>query len=254
MKIFVINLKNRDDRRKHIVELFNKHNISDYSFIEAVNGNNLDNNIINQCRSKLQKSIYREGEFGLNEIGCALSHLKIYKEILSKNLHGAFIFEDDICFIENVNIHNISEDVLEFNENNPFILRLGGIVNAIKYKEYSINNRIIFSAQNKFLDAHAYYINNKAAKNILICLGDYPFFGIDMYKQLKPAVKVYQYKKQICIQDKNGFISDIDGERSLRYSSVGINSELIKFYFKLRAVLVKKIFLPAYFRYKIKRK
>lgn len=252
MEIFVINLRDRKDRRDNIKRIFSKQGISNYSFITAVNGKELDNSIISKCRSWLQRAIYREGFLGSSEIGCALSHLKIYKKIVDENLEGALIFEDDVFFEKKIDLESIIKDAIALGKDKPIVLRLGGEVRAKKYKEFSLNGRSFIFAKNDCLGAYAYYINNRAANNLLKLLGDYPFIGIDMYKQLMTAVIAYDYKEKVCSYDDK-ITSDIENHRNDRYSELGIKFKIFKIYYQLRAVFVKRLFLPLYIKYKISR-
>lgn len=97
MKFLIINLIFAKERRKYIVNLCNKYGL-DFEIIEAVNGRELSldeyENIIHQDKMKF----YLKRELGLGEVGCALSHKKCYKKIISENLPYAVILEDDAIF------------------------------------------------------------------------------------------------------------------------------------------------------------
>jgi glycosyl transferase family 25 len=57
-----------------------------------------------------------ERSFSKSEIGCAKSHLNIYKEIIEKGYQKVLIFEDDAKIV-NDNIHLISEIIDQIPEN-----------------------------------------------------------------------------------------------------------------------------------------
>lgn len=95
--VFIINLKKDFLKKKHMINLCNKNGISP-SFINAVDGISLKGDqLYNETVKK--RSITEIGrELTLGELGCALSHIKIFKLMIDKNISSAFIFEDDVNF------------------------------------------------------------------------------------------------------------------------------------------------------------
>ncbi len=93
--IYVINLKQDIEKKMHMKKLC-KENSLQCHFVDAVYGKNLTEDNIEQVYSK-KKAIHEFGrELTKGEIGCALSHLSVYKEIVEKNIEMAIIVEDDI--------------------------------------------------------------------------------------------------------------------------------------------------------------
>ena len=101
-KIYVVNLKKDKDRRKNIIIEIEKQNIKNYEIIDAINGNELSNkeldsasyknkNLINPWNTKMSPS----------QVGCALSHIKIYKKFIQTDYNLALILEDDAVFVQN---------------------------------------------------------------------------------------------------------------------------------------------------------
>lgn len=78
----------------------NNHKILEgrYSFVNAVDGQTLNLENIGYNKDKAIKYLKREMSSG--EIGCYLSHMNIYQEVVDKNLPYALIFEDDITIID----------------------------------------------------------------------------------------------------------------------------------------------------------
>jgi GR25 family glycosyltransferase involved in LPS biosynthesis len=89
MRIFVIHYKKLGDRKKHILEQFEKHNIKNYEFIE-IDRDELENHNIDMFQSNFSKS----------QIAISLSHFYAYNEIINKYDNG-LIFEDDIILSDN---------------------------------------------------------------------------------------------------------------------------------------------------------
>ena len=88
MKIFVINYKKLVDRKKYMLEQFEKHNITDYEFIEI-------------DRDELEGYDLSKMEIISNPlIAITLSHLYAYTEIKNK-YDEALILEDDVILCDN---------------------------------------------------------------------------------------------------------------------------------------------------------
>ena len=89
--IYVINLKSREDRLTHIKKEFNKHNVKDYTIIEAIDGSTEDLSLIVDSVDSIPLS--------KNEIACSISHLKSIKHWLdTSKSEYAIIVEDDLTF------------------------------------------------------------------------------------------------------------------------------------------------------------
>lgn len=89
--IYVINLEDRKDRKDFMLEQFKEHNIKDFTFINAVDGNTHD----------LASDVIRFEELNLSkpEIGATMSHLLAIKHWLeTSESEYAIIMEDDVSF------------------------------------------------------------------------------------------------------------------------------------------------------------
>jgi GR25 family glycosyltransferase involved in LPS biosynthesis len=101
MKILIINLKSSVDRKQNIEQQLKRLNITNYEFIDAVNGNNLDQSIIDQKTSKriLFNLLKRTRPLLKTEAGCTLSHIKAYKRSLEIGKR-CIILEDDVILTD----------------------------------------------------------------------------------------------------------------------------------------------------------
>jgi len=90
--IYVINLKRRPDRLKHIQSEFKKIN-SSFKLIEAIDGNTLSTNK-NAGNGWNYKGV----------TGCAYSHKKVYCDALANNYNKILVVEDDNIFSEDFNL------------------------------------------------------------------------------------------------------------------------------------------------------
>ena len=96
MKIYIINLKRRTDRKEKILEQLQNLGITNYEFIEAIDGQ--DYKDVNEIgHVKLMK---RFGfELSKNEAASGASHRLAYQKIINSGERG-IIFEDDIIINE----------------------------------------------------------------------------------------------------------------------------------------------------------
>lgn len=89
MKIFIIHYKKLVNRKKYLLEQFQRHNITDYEFIE------IDRDEL--CNQNIE--IFEEN-YSKSQIAISLSHFYAYKEISEKYDEG-LIFEDDVILSDN---------------------------------------------------------------------------------------------------------------------------------------------------------
>lgn len=162
MQIFIINLKESTDRRQYMIEEMKKLNIQ-YEFFDAINGKNIKN--IDKIYDKETAIKVYGRELKLGEIGCAMSHLLIYKKMLEENIEQALIFEDDIIIANDFN--KVFSQILKL-ENNGIIL-LGQSDSKLKTKIYfqSISqHHKLKKIFNSGYGAYGYLICKKAAEKI----------------------------------------------------------------------------------------
>ena len=103
--IRVINLKRREDRKQMMIEQFERECITNFEFVEAIDGRQLN-------ETEELTLLFEGNNFNYRKsiIGCALSHLKIYNSLVNDNDNDYYvILEDDIelssNFKEYLNYH-----------------------------------------------------------------------------------------------------------------------------------------------------
>lgn len=100
-KIKIINLKEREDRKMHMINELTKNDITNYEFVEAVNGKKLKELL---CIKKL----FERNDFNYKKgvIGCALSHIFLWNELVNDEKSEFYvILEDDINLCEHFKTH-----------------------------------------------------------------------------------------------------------------------------------------------------
>jgi collagen beta-1,O-galactosyltransferase len=111
-QIFLINLERRPERREKMEEILRLVGI-EFKRIEAIDGHKLSQKQISEIK-------FLPGYFDpfhrrpmkLGEIGCFLSHLKIWEEIVGNGLQRAIVLEDDVRFTANATIMFVLQNYL----------------------------------------------------------------------------------------------------------------------------------------------
>ncbi|WP_426577120.1 glycosyltransferase family 25 protein [Xenorhabdus stockiae] len=241
MKIFVINLKSNSERRLTIQQQADALNL-DIEFIDAVYGIQLSDDEISQLVYD-----YPECRLTKGEIGCALSHLFIYKKIISENISCALVLEDDAVLSNN--IKRVISDIKRVDN-----IRKPNVYLLSKVEKYIENKKIKSSSFNihKAYEAsgtHGYLVNKTAAKKLLNELKPIKYeadmWGIFIFRNF---INVYCVVPHIIdTSDQNKFDSLIEKERlSLREERQSYRHKLKKQepkyqFYRLKDLFLKKI-------------
>ena len=163
-KIFVINLKSRQDRRRRMQQQLKSANLTNVEFIDAVNGNALTSKAINEAYH--YKSNTRKMRTG--EIGCFLSHLSVYKKILQQNLKYAIVLEDDAVFGSNFK-KDIEKHLKFIDEHQWDMILLGRNCRNFTKADVAIENHPtkLFRPMELGYGMHCYLITAEFAKKLL---------------------------------------------------------------------------------------
>ncbi len=95
METYVINLKRRPDRLEKITKKLNDMAFT-YKIFEAIDGSTL-------ASTDELKNMFRNNDFRYRKgvIGCALSHISLWKQLINSDKDLYLIYEDDINFSDN---------------------------------------------------------------------------------------------------------------------------------------------------------
>jgi glycosyl transferase, family 25 len=206
MKVYFINLDRSQDRRKHIESNLRKLGV-DAERVSAIDGKTLTKEYISEVYNEKKCLKKHRKKLTPNEIGCALSHLKIYKNIVKNNLDGAMILEDDVKLdnrfvsaikqIEKLKkLDSKSSAVILLNQAHQ-IFTWSGKLDYNIYKTY------------KSLLAMSYYITQEGAKNMLLSFNPIDQ-AIDSWYQLSKDKIVTVYSFYPGITCFSSFHSDSD--------------------------------------------
>ena len=183
MQIFCINLPESTDRRRLVNQQFQSLALSDWEWLEAVNGRTLSAEEMTMHTDTKYQQRGHNRIFFPGEVGCALSHQKAYKAIIDRGLSHALILEDDICIDRNLKLCLSFVEHL-ISEQQPQVILLSEI------KKYFSDNIQPISDQYDLVEAvsarhgYAYIINRKAAE--IIIKNNYPLKHVaDDWKRVR---------------------------------------------------------------------
>ena len=159
-KIYVVNLKKDKDRRKNIINEIEKQNIKDYEIIDAINGNELNDKELNNASYK-DKNLINPWNIKMSpsQVGCALSHIKIYKKFIETEYNLALILEDDAVFVQNFS-EEIKKLIIKNIKYKKQILLLSELKEFFSKPMDKNNSHEIVNVTNAFF-THSYIINKE---------------------------------------------------------------------------------------------
>jgi glycosyl transferase, family 25 len=168
--VFVINLQRSADRRTHTVNQLNDLDVP-FQIIEAVDGAKLSNQ---EVRNNKEYGIWKCGlrtRYLLNEeIGCVLSHMKIYRKMISEGIELACILEDDNDYNKELKDFLVFETINVVDWDLLYLGHHAGRLNKgirSRNKKKVLNNYHIGEAIEVPFGTYAYIIRKEAAEKLL---------------------------------------------------------------------------------------
>lgn len=177
MKVFVINLARSPERRASMEQQLSLLNL-DYEIVEAVDGSQLSYTDIMKETRPLNYAL------SCGEVGCALSHINIYRRIAAEGIPLALILEDDALL--NCESVVVMSEVEKRNIQFPTVTLLTETSQYIDKPAFSLS---ISKGRNIYdvLEAsrsHGYIINQSAASKLIEFL--YPVWMVaDRWQTLR---------------------------------------------------------------------
>jgi glycosyl transferase family 25 len=170
---FVIHIEeycaNRTEFFKKNIKNAGYTNMQIFEGVKAKNKNELDSCINEFNNIKLHEHL------GFGQMGCLLSHLKLYKHIVKNNISICTIFEDDVFF--HPDWKKLSHMYYNYTPKNFDIIFIGNQINecANINKVPNINTLSTYCT-------HAYIITIEGAKKLLTYLLNWDYNTIDVQK------------------------------------------------------------------------
>ncbi len=160
----IINLAERADRWARVQAYIekSKHDIRRFEGVRVKKEKALEF-LSPRARADFLKSTRYQHEaiFGVGAVGCALSHLGVWREFLNSNAEHAIILEDDVDprFAD-----DIDSKIAEMKDCDIFLLGWCGA------RPQTLNDGSVvpFPSSKGFVGAHAYVLNRRAAETLCI--------------------------------------------------------------------------------------
>lgn len=161
---FVINLASDEGRRTEISEQLDYLGLP-YTIFNAVYGDTLSNKELTESYNK-NRAINESHDLTLGEIGCALSHIGVYREMIKRNIQHCLVLEDDA---------RLSDDIVEilpklaerYSYDKPQVVMLNYVE---KYQRRGMirldDKHYIASTYGGCKNAHGYFLTLSAANNL----------------------------------------------------------------------------------------
>jgi glycosyl transferase family 25 len=181
MDAYVINLKRRTDRKKHILKNYIHKHIYNLNIIDAYDGKFPENNteilenikknfLININNNKQNISSYNYlsfNNFTSGELGLFVSNIYIWKKMLNENIKNAIIFEDDCIFDEE--FENRFPNIIKELPIDYIICFIGGKMCKNYNNNLNINfsNNISIKKENSPFGTFSYILSVKGAEILL---------------------------------------------------------------------------------------
>lgn len=203
-KVFIINLKERTDRRKEIVKELKKANIDNYEFFDAIRPtiediNQWNPNYIETIPGWFKRLDKDEQKYRLGALGCLLSHYNVIKECKKRGYQNVLILEDDTKFIFDSNTLNFTDKLMSYREQLEKIKNIYGILyltgnhrsESLKWISENILN-VRYT-----LTTGSYIISNRAIDFILDNIEGYDrevdIFYAEILQQKLPCFCIYPH-------------------------------------------------------------
>lgn len=158
-KIFIINLEKDRDRLLNSVKELNKYNLRNFEFINAVNGNKLNDDEYKNYTTSIGYYITSP-----SMVGCGISHIKTWEKIVENNIEYSLILEDDFNF--KANFLNDFNELMRNTPKNFDLLYLNSNLFTNKYLKISDINDYLYKPLFVF-EMIGYVITLDGAKKLL---------------------------------------------------------------------------------------
>lgn len=235
--IYIINLKERDERKTRIQKEMKKFNISKYDFFKGIEGtfleteklDKIDDDVLNKLISNTRQCHEELPSF--NAIGSFYSHLEICKKISTLNDNEySLVLEDDIKIEDQ--LHTILPNVWPMIPKDFDILFLG--YHPIVQNENEIVRVNQFMARYiHFMGNHAYILSGRGAK---IILNNFDKVRFQYCAYLRSLIENKQLKSYfilpplVKIMDRDEHhMSDVQTNRSPNLKFIKFNNNLKDF-------------------------
>ena len=225
-KIKVINLLRRLDRKDNVIQNLKNANITNYEFIEAVDGNTLipTSDII---------TLFKGNDFGNRRgvIGCALTHYNLWKKLIESEFDYFLIVEDDFKIVE-----SFKAEIEKINFEKYDILLMGyhmfsETLENVKSIYYNNDSVMIEKLRMDYYigGIHCYSINKCGARKLLDYIDKNGIkHGIDYLFKIIPELECFETRPHISFAEWNEGGKAIDSDIQNIYDSIDLSDTFEK--------------------------
>lgn len=244
LHIYIISLASDITRRQKIESLLVGSNLS-YEFVDAVYGKDLTETQLSSLNLQ-SVQIRLKRNLALSEIGCTLSHLKAFKDIVHKNIQWACILEDDAIFDSAFIdfIHRV-KSYQDLKTSNLYMLGGQDGLPASKFIAKSFFSKVVLggSVFHKTILSHqyifrtcCYLINIDMARSLLNLSNKEFFVADDWFFFHKLGIVDDIYLSDLVNHPVDLSTSHIENDRLISFSNVNV-VQSINFKFRLKRKL-----------------
>lgn len=126
LPIYVVSMKNSVERRESISSQLRFMGL-DFCFFDAINGYEVPSSLQKDVDNSQATAIWGK-PLTPGEIGCALSHIEIYKKMVKENIPRCIIIEDDARL--HIHFRRIIENIISHNHSDIVFLHHGKAKNG----------------------------------------------------------------------------------------------------------------------------
>lgn len=202
MRVFLINLEKNKERLAYMQAQLERLGVA-FERIPAVYGKELSRKELCRKFSAFRSYCATGVRLTLGEVGCALSHIKIYRRMIEENLSYALIFEDDIIIDSSLNV--------KLQEIERFINPQKAQVVLLSALGFDGGNTPGILKNDKAMCTDGYVITLPAAKKI--CYTNHPVvLTADSWRRWEKrfGVEIYCCWPPVVLQDNATFGTDVN--------------------------------------------
>ena len=239
-QVYIVNLKQNIKRRESIISEVKKLKIKNYKLIDAVDGNKLSTEELNNLTYKNKKNLNPwSTKLTSTQIGCSLSHIKIYRDFINSEYKYALILEDDAIFLRKIT-YELENFILKNLKFKKQIVLLSEIKEYFSKPIDKIENYEFVNITNAFF-THSYIINKEAAKSLISF--NYPV------RTVADSFVLFKIYCGIKLTGLNPFLTDQDREQFNSNIKMQDKYEKKKFLFRRSLYKIKNKILKRFIKF-----
>jgi glycosyl transferase, family 25 len=160
---FVISLPQDIKRREHLISQLQKIDVP-FSIFEAIHGMSLSTEDLEASYDREKALRISNRELSKGEIGCALSHMSIYKKMLAEDIQYALILEDDADILDEELPATLLKLRQFYSNKKPVVVMLSYVSRYLENKEIKLDDKHRLYDTYRGTCAHGYFLNKAAAE------------------------------------------------------------------------------------------